>query len=151
MENDTLYKLVYDDGVYVGQCTVEPGELPVKEGFGVFEYKDGNRYEGHYSEDDANGHGKLTWSDGTVYEGHFKDGFRDGLGKQIWSDGTVYEGEFSKGKQWGKGKLVWPSGESYIGWFANNRMEGHGIHYAADGTVIYDGEWIESCPVNKTS
>jgi hypothetical protein len=28
-------------------------------------------------------------------------------------------------------------------------MEGIGIHYASDGTIIYEGDWIESCPINK--
>jgi len=57
-------------------------------------------------------------------------------------------GDFIDGKMSGTGVLHWPSGETYTGDFLNGHMDGKGVHTRADGSLIYDGDWIESCPVN---
>ncbi len=146
MDNLKVIRITYNDGVYVGQYIEKDGE-PVEDGVGVFTWENGDVYEGEYSNGARNGNGLFIWADGKRYEGDFVDDRREGVGKLEWADGTFYEGEFVNGKMHGKGRLVWSNGEVYVGWFANDKMEGHGIHYAKDGSVIYDGDWIQSCPV----
>ena len=58
----------------------------MKEGFGVFNYNSGDKYEGDYKNDVSSGHGKLTWSEG-VYEGAFKNNKENGFGRKEWTSG----------------------------------------------------------------
>lgn len=145
---DTLkvIRITYNDGFYVGQYTEKDG-VPVENGTGIFTWDNGDRYEGSFVDGARTGYGVFAWADGKRYEGDFKDDAREGIGKLTWADGSFYEGDFLNGQMHGKGRLVWASGEVYVGWFAKDKMEGYGIHYAKDGSVIYEGEWIESCPV----
>jgi hypothetical protein len=143
-----ITKMIYDNGTYVGEYVMVDG-TPVENGIGVFIWSNGDRYEGEYSMGTRSGQGSFIWADGKRYDGEFKDDARSGVGRMEWPDGTIYEGGFEEGKMSGKGVLSWPSGERYIGWFSNDHMEGHGAHYSSDGSTIYEGEWIESCPINK--
>ena len=43
------------------------------------------------------GKGIFDWKDGSKYEGEMKDGWYHGNGKFIYPNGVVYEGEFVKG------------------------------------------------------
>ena len=147
MENLEVIKITYNDGIYVGQYIMK-GDEPIENGVGVFTWSNGDVYEGEYLDGMRNGNGLFIWADGKKYEGDFVDDMREGTGRLEWADGTFYEGGFVNGKMHGKGRIVWSNGEIYVGWFANDKMEGHGIHYAKDGTVIYDGDWVQSCPVN---
>ena len=146
---DTLkvIRITYNDGVYVGQYTEKDGE-PVENGTGIFTWSNGDVYEGDFVDGMRTGEGTFRWADGKTYVGSFKEDAREGLGTLTWTDGSSYTGEFLNGRMHGKGKLSWANGESYIGWFANDKMDGQGIHYAKDMSVIYDGPWIEGCPVN---
>jgi hypothetical protein len=145
-----LIKITYDNGTYLGQYVTKEDGTPAEHGTGLFIWSNGDRYEGEYVMGARTGLGTFQWADGKIYEGEFEDDRRHGLGKMTWTDGTVYEGDFEDGIMSGKGKLTWPAGDFYIGWFSKGFMEGYGIHYAADGTKIYEGDWIESCPVDKT-
>lgn len=39
------------------------------EGYGIFTWPDGRRYEGQYIDDKKEGHGNFYWPDGRKYEG----------------------------------------------------------------------------------
>jgi len=43
-------------------------------GYGVFTWPDGRKYDGNYVEDKKEGRGKFTWPDGKEYDGEWKDG-----------------------------------------------------------------------------
>ncbi len=94
-----------------------------------------------------NGLGMFIWNTGESYVGYFLNGVRTGRGTFRWPDGKVYEGDFLDDTRSGHGKLKWPAGDVYEGDFVNGKMEGMGVHYAADGSVIYSGEWIQGCPM----
>ena len=51
------------------------------DGFGIFTWNDGRRYEGQFKNDKKEGFGKLTCPDGRVYEGDWADGKQNGVGK----------------------------------------------------------------------
>jgi hypothetical protein len=150
MDRDGLQiiKITYDNGTYIGEYHSKNG-TPIENGTGLFIWSNGDRYEGEYIMGSRTGHGSFVWADGRRYDGEFKNDIRSGNGRIAWVDGTVYEGDFEDGKMNGKGMLSWPNGDTYVGWFFNDHMEGHGIHYSVEGSVIYEGQWIESCPVNK--
>ena len=44
------------------------------EGYGVFKWEDGKRYEGEYIADKKEGWGVFFWPDGRKYEGYWKNG-----------------------------------------------------------------------------
>ena len=46
--------------------------------FGIYEWPDGKRYEGEFSDDKRHGNGRFQWKDGKVYEGPWSKG------KQHW-------------------------------------------------------------------
>lgn len=143
-----IIKITYNNGVYVGQF-IEVDGVPQEHGFGLFTWENGDVYEGDYKNGQRWGKGRMVWFDGKQYDGDFVDDVREGHGKMKWPDGTVYEGDFVDGKMHGKGKMLWPIGEYYVGNFADDKMHGYGIHYSRDGDIIYEGEWIQSCPINK--
>jgi hypothetical protein len=44
------------------------------EGYGIFTWTDGRRYEGQYIDDEKEGNGTFFWPDGRKYEGEWKNG-----------------------------------------------------------------------------
>ena len=145
-----VIRITYPNGVYVGQY-VEADGVPKEQGFGLFTWQNGDVYEGDYENGHRSGKGRFIWADGKQYDGDFVEDRREGHGSLKWPDGTSYEGEFVNGRMHGKGRLIWPNGEVYVGWFATDRMEGFGIHYDKNGNIIYEGDWIESCPIGTNS
>ena len=57
----------------------------LRSGYGVYTYKNGDRYEGSWENDVFEGRGVLLGSDGTKFEGDFKDG------KLMWENQTTEE------------------------------------------------------------
>jgi len=63
-----------------------------KHGKGVYEYKNGIKYEGQYVDGNKEGYGKLFNGDGSMsYEGYFKKGLPHGTGKAYSKDGKAVE------------------------------------------------------------
>ena len=62
------------------------------------------------------GYGIFTWPDGRKYNGEYKDDKKDGTGIFEWSDGRKYKGNWKNGKQHGEGEFynsstgVWKKG-----------------------------------------
>ena len=46
-----------------------PDDFP--EGYGTWQYRSGDRYEGDFSKGKRNGHGTYFFNDGTKYSGNF--------------------------------------------------------------------------------
>lgn len=53
------------------------------EGFGIYIWADGRRYEGQYHNDKKSGYGVYYWTDGRKYEGWWNKGKQHGLGTYI--------------------------------------------------------------------
>ena len=62
------------------------------EGYGVFTWPDGMKYEGNYVEDKKDGQGVMTWPDGRRYQGNWKNGLQDGVGKYTSARGITRMG-----------------------------------------------------------
>jgi hypothetical protein len=54
------------------------------------QYKNGERYEGQWKANLANGQGKLTYADGDQYVGDWKDGKKSGYGELIYTNGDKF-------------------------------------------------------------
>eukprot|EP01084_Bolivina_argentea_P316970 549512_1 len=112
-----------------------------KHGFGKYIDTTGYLFDGRYENGKANGYGKQVSKSGNVYEGEFKDGKRNGNGKMKYKKaGAVYTGNWKNGKMEGKGKYCFSSGEVYEGNWVNDKREGYGKAIFADGN-IYEGYW----------
>ena len=55
-------------------------------------FLDGNRYQGTWVQNKANGRGKLTHAEGDVYEGEWKDDKANGYGDYFHVSGALYFG-----------------------------------------------------------
>ena len=89
-----------------------------------------------------NGFGTYNWSNGDKYVGEWKNGKRYGKGKLTWSDGVTYEGEWKNNKMHGKGTYIWKNGDKYVGELKNDQQSGLGTKTYNDGRIehgIWDG------------
>lgn len=85
------------------------------EGYGVYTWSDGRKYEGEYKDDKKHGFGRYTWADERRYEGWWYRGKQHGLGfyyvkgtelrAGLWEDGKRiewFDGETAKKIEQGK-------------------------------------------------
>lgn len=139
----------------------KPSETPrgaVTNGI-IYEYEDGGRYCGEWSDNLAHGHGICTgpqneglyegqwekgnqvsgiysWSSGQKYYGQWKDGYRHGCGKEVMPDGTEYTGDFSNDHREGFGVVRRPSGDLYRGSWKGGLQDGEGVEEYLDGGEV---------------
>lgn len=80
------YEIWHQDGtVYIGDHLNS-----MKNGFGVYIWKDGTRYVGQFSNDVIEGEGVFYDTDG-VYKGAFVDSLQQGQGVYSYNDGAVHK------------------------------------------------------------
>jgi hypothetical protein len=129
-------------------------------GTGMYKFKDGTVYEGHWHRGTRFGHGHMRSSEGWVYEGGFNNNKRHGNGGITYPDGSMYIGQWYYDKQNGKGviitalrdvykgdvingqmcgwgELLYSDGSKHIGLFKDNHRHGKGIFCDRDGTQYY--------------
>ena len=68
------------------------------DGYGVYIWPDGKKYEGEFKEDKKHGKGTYTYKDGRIFEGEYKDGRQHGTGKCI-ANGQVKVGIWVNGRR----------------------------------------------------
>jgi hypothetical protein len=88
---------------------------------GVYNYSNGDKYEGEWREDKRHGQGTYTFSNGDKYVGDFLDGGFHGQGTYTY------------------GKGEWED-DKYIGEYKNDKRNGQGVYMFADGRV-WQGQW----------
>ncbi len=103
------------------------------QGQGSYIFANGDTYKGAFAEDKFNGKGTYTFANGDVYEGNFKDDLFDGKGK-LTTKVATYEGDFKAGRMEGKGVLKQPDGDSFEGDFLAD-VPYRGIVKSGDGKV----------------
>jgi len=79
--------------------------------------------QGCTSGDCKNGYGVYTWSDGEKFEGDWKNGKQDGKGTYFYSNGSKYIGGWKNGKKEGEGVFIKLNGNEYEGiWEQGKRV-----------------------------
>ena len=144
-------------GTYTGELK---GIIP--HGYGVFNYQNGEIYEGEFEYGYKSGEGKHTWPGGDSYYGQWKKDKFNGYGSSNmygnkivgeWKNdrphgdiklerenGEIYEGEWENNQPHGKGTYTWPNGQTYIGEFKKGEYNGFGRLKMPDGHT-YEGEF----------
>lgn len=90
-------------GVISGNC---------KNGYGVYVYSDGDRYEGDWKNGNKHGQGTYTWINGDEYVGEWKDNKRNGQGTYTFNSGAMYIGKTWKdSKKHGKMTYISSAGK----------------------------------------
>ena len=90
----------------------------IKDGFGMYYFADGDRYEGQYVKGKMQGIGIFFGADGDRYEGFYQNDLQNGDGVYYYANGSHYEGQFKDGK-----------------------YDGKGILYNSDGSIMNNGIW----------
>jgi len=106
---------------YAFQGTLEKGKL---EGKGTMTFgKDGDRYEGDFSNNLPEGEGHFFNDDGDHYQGQFKEGLWHGKGTYWYAPESPffkYVGQWKEGKKNGRGILYYRNGKAVSGNFKND-------------------------------
>eukprot|EP00929_Paragymnodinium_shiwhaense_P046576 TRINITY_DN23718_c0_g1_i1.p1 TRINITY_DN23718_c0_g1~~TRINITY_DN23718_c0_g1_i1.p1 ORF type:complete len:475 (+),score=74.06 TRINITY_DN23718_c0_g1_i1:64-1425(+) len=112
----------------------------IQNGYGVMTTEDGQRFEGHFVNGQAHGHGRYDGKHSCCYEGQWSEDRAHGLGTYSHLDGSVYNGRWVMDQKAGRGIETWPSGASYEGEFLDGKKHGHGIYKDGRG-VVYEGQF----------
>ena len=102
---------------------------------GKIKYKNGDIYEGYFSNDIKEGYGKMTYKNGDYYCGNWVNNKKEGKGKMIYNNGGNYEnflnnlyksifknktsgdkynGNWIKDKKHGEGEMIYFNGDKYL-------------------------------------
>jgi hypothetical protein len=102
-------------------------------GFGVYVWENGEKYEGNWEYKMRHGQGTNYYADGSVYKGDWKSDMQDGYGTLHYANGDRYTGEYKKHKMEGYGSYTFSTGFRYVGDFENGKYNGWGTLFYPDG------------------
>ena len=73
----------------------------MKEGEGIFIYKNGDKFEGIFKEEkEYEGNGYIYYGNGDKYKGHIKNGLKEGEGILTKKNGDKFEGIYNEDKEY---------------------------------------------------
>lgn len=123
-------------GSLPGKC--ESGDC--RNGKGIYAFPNGDKYDGHFKDNQPHGWGIATSTDGLLHEGDFVESARTGRGRVKYPDGGNFEGTFKDDRMHGFGSLVSPDGHHFTGEFRAGKHHGRGV-YAYPSGGLYEGEY----------
>lgn len=85
--------------------------------------------------DCMNGFAVFVFDNGDRYEGEWKDGKMHGQGTYSYSNKAVYSGQYSNDERHGYGTFRWPQGDTYVGDYFHNKRHGYGMYIDASGNI----------------
>jgi len=131
------------------------------DGYGVYQYKNGAKYQGNWKKGRKNGYGSYSYAGGDKYQGNWQQGRKHGYGEYIFRNGeryignwknntrqgygefyyvghviSSYSGNWNKGIREGYGVLTFTDGSKYYSNFKNNEKDGYGVTVKTDGTLL---------------
>ena len=109
------------------------------EGYGVLQFKNDERYEGHFHKGEYHGEGEWiaaanSRNPGSSYKGTWNMGKRDGEGVDIQGC-QVISGRFLNDKPHGYAEVILPNGDQYVGFFEHGKKEGQGAYTFKSGRI----------------
>ena len=120
----------------------------VHEGLGTFTWVNGDVYTGYFKNNFCNGKGIIKYESGNTYDGNWVYGAFNGKGVYKYKNGEVYDGYWLNNKYNGDGLYTWPNGDTYSGSFSNNNRDGTGTYTSTGGDIFdcpgckkYVGSW----------
>lgn len=133
----------YPDGKYSGTLRNH-----IREGFGKFEFDNGNRYEGEWKNGEMHGQGSLYYKNGERYVAIWKKGvMQNGYVEHYNKDGDIYKGNVlvidGQVRYDGEGTMEYHSGSpkvSYVGHWKNGNRDGYGVLRFSNGSR-YEGDF----------
>lgn len=84
-------------------------------------------------------------------QGNFPSRWSNCTGSWTNPGNEKYQGEWLSGKPYGQGTHTLASGERYIGTWRDGKYHGPGVLYAANGSVIGQGTWVNNELVKGSS
>ncbi|MFN5031718.1 MAG: MORN repeat-containing protein [Flavobacteriia bacterium] len=129
-------------------------------GFGIYEYPNGDVFKGNWSNGKQNGYGEHYWMTGDVFKGNYIDNQWSGQGTTLYSNGDVKIATYETGAEvnrisysWGSqkpstctgdcyngfGKKIYAKGE-YEGSWRNGERNGQGKMTWSTGDS-FEGNW----------
>lgn len=93
--------------------------VKTEESQGVYNFANGDKYQGHFSGLQYNGPGVFTWNSASeydCYDGEFARNKRDGYGVFRWKDGDVVSGTWKNDNLHGQAELIYEGVTHKIEW-----------------------------------
>ena len=103
----------------------------MKEGYGIYYFYKGGKYEGEFHHNLLEGYG-VIFNDNNkiIFEGEVKKNEENGYGIYYYLNGDRYEGEFKNDEIYGYGSIYLSNGDKYEGVFKNGKNYGYGIFHS---------------------
>ena len=98
-------------------------------------------YKGEYKGGVKDGYGVFVYRDETRYEGTFECNVKEGQGIMYYSDGSKYVGDYHNGMMDGQGEYIWPNGVKYVGEWRSDERHGFGQMFFSDDEPAYRARW----------
>ena len=151
-------KGIYENGEYKGSASNYTGCITgdCSSGTGTYVWKNGEKYEGSWSNNKRNGQGTMYYTSGDRYTGAWTSDMRQGYGTMYYVDGEVKAGVWEDDRyigsaqnssgcisgncETGYGVYVWDNGERYEGNWANGKRNGQGTNVYKNGSM-FTGIW----------
>jgi len=104
-------------------------------------YSSDRYYKGEYKGGVKDGYGVFVYRDETRYEGTFECNVKEGQGIMYYSDGSKYVGDYHNGMMDGQGEYIWPNGVKYVGEWRSDERHGFGQMFFSDDEPAYRARW----------
>lgn len=112
---------------------------------GVF---NGDSYQGEHADNRYQGYGVYNWANNENntpgqlrFEGQFTNDEANGVGVRIYRDGQIRSGEVANWRTNGFGVQRLPTGWRYEGQFSGGQYQGYGVLWNPEGEVERAGLW----------
>ncbi|KOB76929.1 putative testis-specific protein A2, partial [Operophtera brumata] len=90
-----------------------------------------------------NGKGLYVFKNGARYDGEWRRAMKYGVGKMLYPDGSWYEGDWRHDLKQGFGAYYYPNGDIYEGAWFKGRRHGLGTYFFAEFQLKFMGTWLE--------
>jgi hypothetical protein len=107
-------------------------------GFGVYEFSNGDVYKGNWLNGVKNGYGEYYWISGNVYKGNYHNDEQSGQGTVFFQNGDVQISNYENGIETNQISYTWGSRKPTI--CTGDCFNGFGKRIYAN--AVYEGNWM---------